>query len=73
MTPIESKDDIRLLTILGVAMDAIETMSLEFDTDPEQLLAEYLFLTTKRIHEQGTDCYRAKLWQHYPILGNVID
>ena len=72
MTPIESREDIRLATLIGVAINAIESLSLATDVNPEQLLAEYLYLTNKRIHEIGHEGYLNKLWQQYHILDDAI-
>ena len=73
MTPIESRYDLRLVTLLALAMDAIESLALEFNTNPEQLTAEYLFLITKKLHSQGEESYMNKMIDHYPILDEVID
>ena len=73
MTPIESRYDLRLVTLVAVAMEAIENLAMEFNVNPEQLTAEYLFICNKKIHEQGEEGYLNKLFNCYPILDEVID
>lgn len=73
MTPIESRYDLRLVTILGVAMEAIECIALENNTNPEQLIAEYLFLINKRIATVGEEVFLNKLFNCYQILDEVLD
>ena len=73
MTPIESRYDIRLVTVMALAMEAIETLALEFNCNPEQLVAEQLFLITKRVHEKGEEQYLNKLMNNYPVLDEVLD
>lgn len=72
MTPIESRYDIRLLTLIGVTINVLETLSLELDADADKLLAEYLYLTSKQIHEQGANEYLDKLTRFYPMLEEAI-
>ena len=73
MTPIESRYDIRLVTLLALAMDTIETLALEFDTNPDQILSDYLFVITKKVHEKGEETYLNKLMNNYPILDEVLN
>lgn len=73
MTPIESRYDVRLLTLMGVAISSFETLALELDVDADKLLAESLYLTTKRIHEVGEEMYISKLESNYPLLAKAID
>ena len=73
MTPIESRYDIRLVTVMALAMEAIETLALEVNCNPEQLVAEQLFLITKRVHEKGEEQYLNLLSNNYPILDEVLD
>ena len=72
MTPIESKFDVRLVTLIGVAINTIESLALCADTDPEQILAESLYLSNKRISEVGEESYLMKLSKQYPILEQAI-
>lgn len=72
MTPIESREDLRLATLIGVAINAIESLALEYNTNPEQLLAEYLYITNKTVHEVGHESYLNKLWNNYQILDEAI-
>ena len=72
MKPIESRDDLRLATLIGVAINAIESLALEYNTNPEQLLAEYLYYTNKRVNEIGHEAYLHKLWRNYDILDEAI-
>lgn len=72
MKPIESKDDLRLATLIGLAINVIESLALEYDVNPEQLLAEYLYFTNKKVHEIGHEGYLNKLWQQYDILDEAI-
>ena len=73
MTPITSKYDVRLTTLLSLAINTIESLALQTDTDPEQILAEHLYLTTKRLHEVGEERYMDKLTRNYPMLEQAID
>ena len=73
MTPIESRYDIRLVTLLALAMDAIETLALQLDANPDQILSDYLFLSTKKIHERGEEIYLNKLVNNYPMLDEVLN
>ena len=73
MTPIESRYDLRLVTILGVAMEAIECIALETNSNPEQLIAEYLFLINKRVSTIGEEAFLNKLFNCYQILDEVLD
>ena len=72
MTPIESRYDTRLLTLIGVTINMLETLSLELDVDADKLLAEYLYVTAKKIHEQGGKEYLDKLTRFYPMLEEAI-
>lgn len=72
-TPINSPDDTRLVTLIAVAMNAIETLALEQNIDPDFILSEQLFLTYKHISEMGADCYLQKLVNHYPLLAQAIN
>lgn len=72
-TPINSPEDVRLVTLIGVAINVIETYALESGNDPDSVLAKSLYLTNKRIHEIGTDCYLQKLTSHYPLLNEAIN
>lgn len=72
MTPIKSIYDLRLLTLVGVAMMAIEELALEINKNPEQLLSDYLYLTTKRIHEKGEQPYMDRLQSSYALLEEAI-
>ena len=72
MKPIGSRDDLRLATLIGVAINAIESLALEYNTNPEQLLAEYLYFTNKKVNEIGHEGYLNKLWTHYSILDEAI-
>ncbi len=65
MTPITSLYDVRLATLFGVTISVIETLALELDTNPEQLLAEYLYLTNRKLHEVGEEVYINKLTDHF--------
>lgn len=72
MTPIESIYDVRLVTLIGVVVNSIETLALEMSVNPEQLLAEYLYLANKKLHETGEEEYMNKLQKFYPILDEAI-
>ena len=72
MTPIESKHDTRLITLVGVCIDAIEELSLLQNVDPESLLAEYLYKNNKKLHEVGEEIVLEKLESHYPILEEAM-
>ena len=73
MTPIESTHDTRLLTLLGVLFQAIESLALEVDIEPEQLFAEYLYLSNKTVHELGAETYIGKLTRHYGLLLETLN
>lgn len=72
-SPIASIDDVRLVTLIGVAINVIESLAIEEDNDPETILARELYLTNKYIHDMGTACYLHKLASHYPLLKAAID
>lgn len=71
-TPITSIDDTRLVTLIGVAMNVIESLAIEEDNDPDSILARELYLTNKQVHEVGTACFLEKLANHYPLLEAAI-
>jgi uncharacterized membrane protein len=70
---ITSIDDVRLVTLIGVAINTIESLAIEEDSDPEAILARELYLTNKHINNVGTACYLHKLTSHYPILKAAIE
>jgi hypothetical protein len=72
-SPITSIDDVRLVTLIGVAINTIESLAVEQDDDPNAILARELYLTNKRVHDVGTACYLHKLTSHYPILKAAIE
>lgn len=72
MTPIKSMYDVRLVTLVGVLMETIETLALQLDVNPEQLLSDNLYLVTKRVHENGEEGYLNKLQENYPLLNEAI-
>ena len=72
MTPMESPYDVRLVTLIGLAINAVETLALEQDKNPDQLIAELLYITNKRLHETGEEDYLRKLFSFYPILSEAI-
>lgn len=72
MTPIESLHDVRLVTLVGVAINAIETLAILKDKDPETILAEYLYLTNSYVNNVGEEVYIQKLQGHYPLLEEAI-
>lgn len=72
-SPITSTEDIRLVTLIAIAMNTIEALALEQNIDPDFILSEQLFLTYKHISEMGSDCYLQKLVDHYPLLQQAIN
>lgn len=72
-SPITSIDDVRLVTLIGVAINTIESLAIEEDNDPETILARELYLTNKQIGNMGTACYLHKLTSHYPLLKAAIE
>lgn len=72
MTPIESKYDVRLITLFGTLINTVESLALATDTNPDTLLAEAMFLTNKRLHEIGEEMYLEKMERHYPLLIEAI-
>ena len=73
MTPIESQHDVRLVTFIGVTINAFETLSLQLNVDSDLLLAETLYLVTKQLHEIGEEEYQNKLARSYPLLNTILD
>lgn len=72
MTFIESKYDTRLVTLIGLAINVIETLAIAQDTNPEEILATHLYLTNKYLHEVGSDIYFNKLAAHYSLLEEAL-
>lgn len=72
MTPIESRDDTRLVTLVGLAINVIESLAIAKDANPEEILASHLYLTNKYLHEVGSDVYIGKLTRDYPLLKEAI-
>jgi hypothetical protein len=72
-TPVTSPEDIRLVTLIGITINVIESLAIQNDLDPEFILSKELYLTNKRIHEIGTNCYLEKLTSHYPLLKEAIN
>ena len=72
MTPISSPYDVRLVILIGVAINVIESLALATDTDPDKILAEHLYLTNKSVHETGEALYLDYLASNYPLLQEVI-
>lgn len=70
--PIESEYDLRLITLIGVAISAFESLSLARDIDADKLLSDHLYLTTKYIHEVGEQVFIEKLTRDYPLLKEAI-
>lgn len=73
MRIIQSKYDVRLVTLLGVAVSCLETLALELNVDPDLLLAETLYKTTKSLHEIGEETIFSKIEGHYPIIEDMLD
>ncbi len=73
MTPIESQFDVRLVTLIGVAINTLESLALATNVSPEQLLAEYLYISNKMVHEHGEEAYLEKLNHNYPLLKEAIE
>lgn len=72
MQPIDSKYDVRLVTLIGVAISAFESLALETDTNTDKLLADHLYLVSRYIHEVGEEMFLDKLERHYPLLQEAI-
>lgn len=72
MTPISSPYDVRLVTLIGVAINVIESLALATDTDPDKILANHLYLTNKYVHEMGEQAYIDDLTNNYPLLQEAI-
>lgn len=72
MTPIESVYDVRLTTLIGVAINVIEELAVRTHKDPDLILAEALYLTNKNVHEHGEEQYHSRLEGHYPMLAEAI-
>ena len=72
MTPIESTCDVRLVTLIGVAINVIEELAVCTHKDPDLILAEALFLANKNVHEKGEEEYSNQLETQYPMLSEAI-
>ena len=72
MTPIDTTDDVRLVTLVGVAIDVIEDLALAKGKNPEEILAERLYLANRKIHERGAEEYIEKLTTQYSLLYEAI-
>lgn len=72
MSPIENIFDVRLLTLIGVAITCIEDLAVERDREPEQILSDMLYICNKRIGDTGGAMYMHKLLNHYPLLKEAI-
>lgn len=72
MTPIASVYDVRLVTLIGVAINVIESLALATDVNAETILAEHLYLTNKQVHELGEQAYIDDLTDNYPLLQQAI-
>ena len=73
MTPIETRYDTRLVTLIGVAINTIEALALEVGCDPDKILAESLYLSNKYVHERGEEVYLNTLSTNYPMLNEALD
>ena len=73
MSPIESIHDCRLAALLGVLMSLLESLAVEVDTDPDTLLAEHLFIHTKRIYALGEEATLRKVEREFPILIEALN
>jgi hypothetical protein len=71
-TPIESVNDTRLVTLIGVAISVLESLALERDENPDKLLSDHLFLTNKYIHSIGGDAFVERMKSNYPMLEEAI-
>jgi hypothetical protein len=72
MTPIETEDDLRLVTLIGVVIDLIGEQSLMLNYAPETLLAESLYRVNKSVNVMGTERYINQLCTCYPLLREAI-
>ena len=72
MTPIESEYDARLVTLIGVAIESIQDLSLRTNQDVDKILAERLYTVNKHVHEVGGESYLKSLNRSYPLLREAI-
>ena len=72
MSPIVSPHDVRLVTLIGVAVDLAEELALYKHQNPSENLAASLYLANKRVHEKGEEEYLGKLATDYPLLKEAI-
>ena len=72
MTPIESLNDVRMATLVGLAINLCESLALANNQEPDTVLAEHLYLAQKYVGNVGTDVYVSKLIGHYPLLEETI-
>lgn len=72
MTPIESQYDTRLITLIGLAINVIESLAIAKNVNPEEILASHLYLANKYVHEVGEEVYLHKLTKDYPLLEEAI-
>lgn len=72
MNPILSPDDIRLVTLIGVAIDTIGELALRTGNNPEEILAKALYRANKRVNEVGTERTMNELATCYPLLKEAL-
>ena len=72
MSPIESRNDVRFVTLIGVAIEAYEELALHVKVSPEQLLAEALYTVNNKVNTVGEEEFLKKLTRTYPILEEAI-
>ena len=72
MNPIVSHDDVRLVTLIGVAIDTIGELALRTNDSLEEILAKALYRSNKRIHEIGAERTMNELVTCYPLLREAI-
>ena len=72
MNPILSPDDIRLVTLVGVAIDTIGELALRTGNAPEEILAKALYRSNKRVNEVGVERTMNELTTCYPLLKEAL-
>ena len=64
--------DIRLVTLIGVAIDLAEELALYNGSTPSEWLASSLYVANKNVCQRGEELYINKLATDYPILKEAI-
>lgn len=72
MSPIESVNDIRLVTLIDIVMNLCEEIAMYRDNEPTHVLAEELFRSYKATVETGELKPLNRMKKHFPLLDEAI-